>query len=77
MAKNKKSSKQKAYWERSYKGHAYWMGKSKLGKVTLVEQGRYSWEAAGRTGAAEALDKAKAAVELAVAMTDRQLPLFE
>jgi len=77
MAKKKRSSRQKAYWERSYKGHAYWLGKAKLGKVTLLTQGHYGWEAAGRTGATDTLDKAKAAVELAVAMADRQLTLFE
>ena len=75
--KRKSSRRQKAFWERSYKGHAYWLGKAKLGQVTLVEKGRYSWEAAGKTGATETLDKAKSAVELAVALADRQLPLFE
>lgn len=75
--KRKSSRRQKAFWERSYKGHAYWLGKVKLGSVTLVEKGRYSWEAAGKTGATDTLDKAKSAVELAVALADRQLPLFE
>jgi hypothetical protein len=75
--KRKSSRRQKAFWERSYKGHAFWLGKAKLGKVTLVEKGRYSWEAAGKTGATETLDKAKSAVELAVALADRQLPLFD
>jgi len=45
--------------------------------VTLVEKNRYSWEAGGRAGAADALSKAKRAVELAVAMADRQLDLFQ
>ena len=62
--------------ERAYKGHVYWQGKTKLGKVTLAEQGRYSWEAAGRGGSAEGLEKAKRAVEAAVAMADEQLDLF-
>jgi len=75
--KRKSSRRQKAFWERRYKGHAYWLGKTMLGKVTLYGQGRYGWEAAGRTGATESLDKAKAAVELAVALANRQLPLFE
>ena len=66
----------KPFWERAYKGHAYWLGKKKLGRVTLVEQGRYRWEAAGRAGNADALDKAKKAVEAAVAMADKQLDLF-
>ena len=64
-------------WERAYKGHVLWAGKAKLGKVTLVETNRYSWEAAGRVGAADDLAKAKRAVELAVAMADKQLDLFQ
>ncbi|HXZ92702.1 MAG TPA: hypothetical protein VEG36_07460 [Burkholderiales bacterium] len=75
--KSKSSRRQKAFWERSYKGHAYWLGKTKLGKVTLVAHGQYGWDAAGKTGTADTLDKAKSAVELAVALADRQLPLFE
>jgi hypothetical protein len=66
----------KPFWERAYKGHAYWLGKSKLGKVTLAERGRYAWEAAARAGVADDLDKAKRAVEAAVAMADKQLDLF-
>jgi hypothetical protein len=72
----KKKSKQKPAWERAYKGHVLWLGKTKLGKVSLVDRNKYSWEAAGRAGAAEDLDKAKKAVELAVAMADKQLDLF-
>ena len=66
----------KPFWERAYKGHAYWLGKKKLGKVTLGGEGRYGWEAAGRAGSADDLDRAKNAVEAAVAMADRQLDLF-
>jgi hypothetical protein len=72
----KKKSKQKPAWERAYKGHVLWLGKAKLGKVSLVDRNKYSWEAAGRGGAADDLDKAKKAVELAVAMADKQLDLF-
>jgi hypothetical protein len=71
-----KKKSQKPVWERAYRGHAYWLGKTKLGRVTLADKGRYTWEAAGRAGAAEDLDKAKRAVELAVAMADKQLDLF-
>ena len=71
------SKKQKPFWERAYKGHAYWLGKKKLGRVTLLEKNKYSWEAAGRTGAVEDLDQARKAVELAVAMADQQLDLFK
>jgi hypothetical protein len=78
MAKKKKS---KPFWERAYKGHAYWLGKTKLGRVTLragrdAAKGKYHWEAGGRAGYADALDKAKAAVELAVFHADTQLDLF-
>ena len=69
--------KQKPFWERAYQGHAYWLGKHKLGKVTLVGKNHYKWEAAGRAGESEDLDRAKRAVELAVAMADKQLDLFQ
>ncbi len=71
-----KKKKAKPFWERAYKGHAYWLGKKKLGRVSLLDKGKYSWEAAGRSGAAEDLDKAKRAVEFAVLMADKQLDLF-
>jgi hypothetical protein len=79
----KKAPKQKPYWERAYLGHAYWLGKKKLGKVTLLvahnvdPKGKYQWEAAGRAGFADELDKAKAAVELAVSTAAKQLDLFK
>ncbi|MGA7983940.1 MAG: hypothetical protein WCA01_02045 [Burkholderiales bacterium] len=76
-ARRTKRSKPRPVWERGYRGHVYWLGKQKLGKVTLVESGRYDWEAAGKLGRCDTLDKARAAVELAVAVSDRQLPLFE
>ena len=68
--------KLKAFWERSYKGHVLWQGKQKLGKVTLAGEGRYTWEASGKVGASDELEKAKKAVELAVAVADKQLDLF-
>ena len=69
--------KQKPFWERAYRGHAYWLGKKKLGRVTLIEKDRYSWEAAGKTGVVEELDKAKKAVELSVAIAEGQMDLFQ
>jgi hypothetical protein len=74
-----KKKKGKPFWERAYKGHAYWLGKAKLGKVTLLAgaQAKYQWEAAGRAGHADDLDKAKAAVELAVSTAEKQLDLFQ
>jgi hypothetical protein len=68
--------KLKPVWERAYKGHVLWQGRQKLGKVTLAGEGRYTWEASGRAGASDDLEKAKKAVELAVAMADQQLDLF-
>jgi len=66
------------FWERAYRGHAYWLGKAKLGKVTLLAgaNGKYHWEAGGRAGYTDQLDKAKAAVELAVLDADTQMDLF-
>jgi len=64
------------FWERGYKGHVLWQGKQKLGKVTLAGKGRYTWEASGRAGASDDLEKARKAVELAVAVADKQLDLF-
>ena len=79
-----KRKKQKPAWERGYNGHVYWLDKKKLGKVSIHagKDGKdkythkYSWEAAGRAGGGDDLDKAKRAVEAAVAMADKQLDLF-
>jgi hypothetical protein len=68
--------KQKAFWERAYKGHVLWQGRQKLGKVKLAGEGRYTWEASGKIGASDDLEKAKQAVEVAVATADKQLDLF-
>ena len=72
----KKNTKAKPFWERAYQGHAYWLGKTKLGKVTLAGPRHYRWEAAGRAGETEQLEAAKRAVELAIATTEGQLDLF-
>ena len=77
MKPTSRKKKQTPFWERAYQGHAYWLGKQKLGKVTLAGKNQYRWEAAGKVGAAEDLDKAKKAVELAVFMADKQLDLFQ
>ena len=76
MRPTSKKKTAKPAWERGYKGHVLWLGKQKLGKVTLAGRSRYSWQAAGRAGTADDLDKAKQAVEYAVLMADRQLDLF-
>jgi hypothetical protein len=67
----------KPAWERAYKGHVLWLGRQKLGKVRLAGEGRYAWEAAGKAGATDDLDKAKKAVELAVLIADKQRDLFD
>ena len=71
-----RAKKQKPVWERGYKGHVLWLGKTKLAKVTLADKGTYTWEAAGRAGTSEDLDKAKKAVELAIFMAEKQPDLF-
>jgi hypothetical protein len=74
----KPTSKKKAkpVWERAYKGHVLWLGKQKLGRVTLLDKENYAWEAAGKGGTLNDLDAAKKAVELAIFMADKQLDLF-
>jgi hypothetical protein len=76
---SKKKKKAKPFWERAYRGHAFWLGKTRLGKVSLHAdgKGKYQWEAAGRIGYTDDLDKAKAAVERALLNADRQLDLFQ
>jgi YD repeat-containing protein len=79
-SKTRKRRMPKPVWERGYNGHVYWQGKARLGKVTLhsdaTAKHKYTWEAAGRAGAADDLEKAKRAVEAAAAMADKQLDLF-
>ena len=77
MKRTSKKKKQKPVWERAYKGHVLWSGKTKLGQVTLADRQRYTWEAAGRAGESTDLEKAKQAVELAVWTADKQLDLFK
>ena len=74
---SRKNKKQKPVWERAYKAHVLWLGKQKLGKVSLLDKNHYAWEAAGKAGTVDDLDGAKQAVELAIAMADKQLDLFE
>jgi hypothetical protein len=82
LKRTSKKKKQKPIWERAYQGHVLWLGKQKLGKVTLLiahnldARGKYRWEAGGRAGFADALAKAKSAVELAAYTADKQLDLF-
>jgi hypothetical protein len=77
ISRRRKNSALTPFWERAYKGHVLWQGKKRLGKVSLAGEGRYTWEAAGRTGASDDLAKAKNAVELAVTIGDKQLDLFK
>jgi len=77
MARKKK---QKPVWERGYNGHVFWLGKTRLGKVTVHTakdaKHKYTWEAAGKAGASDDLDRARKAVEFAVFVADKQLDLF-
>src|SRR5258708_39241054 len=73
---SKKSKKQKPFWERAYQGHAYWLGKGKLGKGTPAGKNHYERTAARRGGSTQDLHHAKKAVEPAHAMADKQLGLF-
>jgi len=78
--KRNKPRASKPFWERGYNGHVYWLGKKKLGKVTVhadkAARHKYTWEAASRAGGGEDLDQARRAVEAAVEMAGKQLDLF-
>ena len=73
---SKKNARARPTWERGYRGHVYWLGKQKLGKVSLAGKQHYRWQAGGRTGDCNDLEQAKRAVEYAVLMADKQLDLF-
>src|SRR5260221_14174500 len=73
---SKKSKKQKPFWERAYQGHAYWLGKGKLGKGTPAGKNHYERTPPGPGGSTPELDSAKKTVELALPMADKQLDLF-
>jgi hypothetical protein len=79
--KSRKAKAQKATWERGYKGHVLWLGKTKLGKVTVhagkEAKHKYTWQAGTRTGAGDNLNQARRAVEYAVHVADKQRDLFE
>jgi len=80
MSRKRKPRTQKPTWEPGYNGHVYWLGRKKLGKVTRHAgkdaKHKYTWAAGSRAGGGDDLDKAKRAVEAAVAMADKQLDLF-
>jgi hypothetical protein len=71
----------KAFWERGYLSHGYWVGKLKAGSVRLDRvappERRYRWEAGTTAGHAQSLAEAKRTVEAAVLLGQRQLALFD
>jgi hypothetical protein len=77
----RKAVKAKPNWERGYRSHGYWLGKERLGKVTLdgdaANAARYRWESGNRTGKSQTLREAKQAVEQTVLIGARQLGLFD
>jgi hypothetical protein len=80
MARGSKKSA-RAFWERGYLSHGYWLGKERLGFVRLGPKkewdGIYRWEAGNHAGEAATLDDAKRAVEQAALGGASQLPLFD
>jgi hypothetical protein len=71
----------RAFWERGYLSHGYWLGKERLGVVRLGPKnewdGIYRWEAGNHAGEAITLEEAKNAVEQAVLIGASQLALFD
>jgi hypothetical protein len=80
-ARATKRKKQKPFWERGFQSHGYWLGKSKVGIVSLGKRGEwdgvYRWQAGSCAGKAKTLQEAKQAVEQAVLVGASQLQLFE
>jgi hypothetical protein len=76
-----KRKKDKPFWERGFESHGYWLGKSKIGVVSLGPRsewdGVYRWQAGSRAGQCTSLREAKQAVEQAVLVGASQLQLFE
>src|SRR5258708_32308384 len=73
---SKKSKKQKPFWERAYQGHAYWLGKVKLGKVTPAGKNHYETTPARRGGRTPGHDTATKAVQPALRAAGKQRGLF-
>jgi len=77
----RRAKKIRPVWERGYRSHGYWLGKERLGKVTLDGStdgaSRYRWESGNRAGKSQTLREAKQAVEQAVLIGARQLGLFD
>lgn len=77
----RRTRKVKPVWERGYRSHGYWLGKERVGKVTLDGDAdgaaRYRWESGNRAGKSNTLREAKQAVEQAVLIGARQLGLFD
>jgi hypothetical protein len=81
MAARARARKHKPFWERGFLSHGYWLGKERLGVVTLGPRGEwdgiYRWQAGSNAGKASTLREAKQAVEQAVLIGASQLQLFE
>jgi len=71
----------RAFWERGYLSHGYWLDKERLGFVRLGPKnewdGIYRWEAGNHSGESATLADAKHAVEQAVLVGASQLALFD
>jgi hypothetical protein len=81
MAARARARKHKPFWERGFLSHGYWLGKERLGVVTLGPRGEwdgiYRWQAGSNAGKASTLREAKHAVEQVVLVGASQLQLFE
>jgi hypothetical protein len=81
MAKRRKARKPRPFWERGFLSHGYWLGKERLGVVSLGPRGEwdgiYRWQAGSSEGKAKTLREAKQAVEQSVLVGANQLQLFE
>lgn len=79
--KSRTRSRLTPFWERGYKSHGYWLGKVRIGAVS-VEAGKhlemkYRWQAGNHAGQTITLKEAKRMVEQTVLQGGRQLQLFD
>ena len=69
-SKQKRRAQPKPFWERGYRSHGFWLGKTRIG-IVRVEPGRslemkYQWQAGTHQGQTTTLREAKRLVYLSI-----------
>lgn len=78
--RSRSAARARPFWERGYKSHGYWLGKSRIGYIEVSPgkhlEMKYHWHAGTHAGQATTLRDAKRLVEQTILMGGRQLALF-